>query len=148
MRPAAICLLTLSFSAALSVAAAQAQVPAAAFEGPIVTAPPEVGPPAVNVVAPSIPTAPAAPIDLTQPRETTTAEAVAAVEAPRAEALASAERAEVLAEADDDKVIELGGNAELATSAVQVGEAGGGLLRTNPALQRPNRRPMGLKFKF
>jgi hypothetical protein len=147
MRPAAICLLSLSFSAAMGFASAQAQTGSAAFDGPIVTGPAEVFAPA-NIVAPSTPTSPIAPVDLTQARETVTAEIVASVQAPQAQALASAQRAEIVADADQDKVIELGGSAQLATSAMQVGEAGGGLLRTNPSLQRPGRRPMGLKFKF
>lgn len=155
MRPAAICLLSLSFSAALGFGSAQAQ----GLDGPIVTGPAEVfAAPQRNVVPPALPkaaVAPVVPVDLTQPRETVTAATLAAVEAPQAQALAAAERAEVEAEAMADtqkaterKVVELTGDASMSGSALAVGDAGGGLLRTNPALQRPGRNPMGLRFKF
>lgn len=157
MRPAVICLLSLSFSAALGFGSVQAQSLAA--DGPITTGPAEVFARApANVVAPSVPRAPAAPVapvDLTVPRETVTAATVAAVEAPQAQALATAEQSEAAAEAleeqalaTDKKIVELTGDASMSASALAVGGAGGGLLRTNPSLQRPDRRPMGLKFKF
>lgn len=156
MHSASICLLSLGFSAALAAGAAQAQPLQGPFDGPIATAPAEVFETApANVVAPAVPTAPIASVDLTKPRESVTAETVAAIEAPGAQALAAAERADVEAEAEAEqaraserKVVELTGDASLSASALAVGDAGGGLLRANPTLQRPGRKPMGLKFKF
>ena len=147
MRPAAICLLALSFSAALGVTCVQAQG-LDAGDAPISTAPAEVFPvvPA-DVVAPPAPVA-TGPIDLTKRRETTTVETLDAAEAPEAAVMAKAQRAEVQAASMNDKVIPLGTNAVLESKSAEAGEAGGGLLRTNPSLQRPGRKNVGLRLKF
>jgi len=155
MRTASICLLSLGFSAALGLASAQAQ----ALDGPIVTAPAEVfatAPRSANVVAPALPRQRVAPLDLSPPRETVTAATLAAVEAPEAQALADAGTAEVAAEVESEtaqaaerNAVQLTGDPSLSSSALAVGSGGGGLLRNNPALQRTERRPVGLmKFKF
>jgi hypothetical protein len=143
MRPAPICLLSLMFSVSLGAAAV-----AQAVDGPIQTGPAEIAPvmPA-DVVQPGTPIA-TGPLDLTQRRETTTAETLVAAESPTAEVLAAAERAEVEAATEGDRVLEIGPNAALMSSSAEAGEAGGGLLRTNPALQRPDRKKLGLNFRF
>ena len=155
MRSAAICMCILGFSGVVAAAPARAQD---GFDAPIATAPPEVFEPApASVAAPARATAAAAiaPVDLSKPRESVTAETVASVVAPEAQALATAELADAQAEAEAEqtraaerKVVELTGDASMSASALAVGEAGGGLLRSNPALQRPGRKPLGLKFKF
>ena len=145
MRPALISLVALSFSAALGVTAVQAQ---AFSDGPISTAPREVYPVMpTDVVSPPAPIA-RGPIDMTERRETTTVETLAAAEAPEAAVMAKAQMAEVQAASADDKVIPIGENAVLESKSAEAGEAGGGLLRTNPSLQRPNRKNLGLRFKF
>lgn len=153
MRSAAICMFILGFSGIVAASPARAQD---GFDAPIVTAPPEVFEPApARVAAPAMSTATIAPVDLSKPRESVTAETVASVAAPEAQALAAAELADAQAEAEaertraaEKKVVELTGDASMSASALAVGEAGGGLLRSNPALQRPGRKPLGLKFKF
>ena len=147
MRPALIPLVALGVSAALGVATVQAQA-IAAGDGPSSTAPREVYPVMPSdVVSPPAPLA-TGPIDLTERRETTTVETLAAAEAPQAAVMAKAQMADVQAASADDKVIPLGENAVLESKSAEAGEAGGGLLRTNPSLQRPNRKNLGLRFKF
>ena len=117
-------------------------------EGPISTAPREVYPVMPSdVVSPPAPIA-TGPIDLTERRETATVETLAAAEAPEAAVMAKAQIAEVQAASADDKVIPIGENAVLQSKSAEAGDAGGGLLRTNPSLQRPNRKNLGLRFKF
>ena len=145
MRPALISLVALGFSAALGMTTAQAQSIA---DGPISTAPREVYPVMPSdVVSPPAPIA-TGPIDLTERRETTTVETLAAAEAPEAVVMAKAQIAEAQTASADDKVIPIGENAVLQSKSAEAGEAGGGLLRTNPSLQRPNRKNLGLRFKF
>jgi len=154
MRTASMCLLSMGFSATLCVAAAQAQ----SLEGPITTGPAEVSARAAmsaNVVAPALPRQRIAPLDLSQPREIVTAATLAAADAPQSQGLADAGVAEVAAEVEletakvaEGDAVELTGDPSLSSSALAVGSGGGGLLRTNPQLQRTERRPVGLKFKF
>ena len=137
MRALLIPLIGIGFSAALSASAF-----AQGLEAPIATAPREVT--ADETVA--APQAPPATIDLTRPRETVTAEALSGADGSDRAPLTGS--TEVGSAAQASKTVPLSPTASFGSHTVGAGEAGGGFLRTNPSLQRGDRKQLGFAFKF
>lgn len=140
MRTLVIALFGIGFSAALDGSAS-----AQGLDAPIATAPSELAAddPALAQAGPG---APSATIDLTRPRETVTAEALSATDIPDRPALAGSTEVERPARAQ--KMVPLSPTSSFGSHTVGAGEAGGGFLRTNPALQRANRKQVGFAFRF
>jgi hypothetical protein len=147
MYRAGRCLVSFGFLATFGLASAHAQPLGQDVDGPIATARLAITPAPVDDVVPAQPL-PTGPINLVEGRAVASAETLAAMDSPQAEAMAASQRAEVELAAEDGKSIEIGPNATLSSRSADAGEAVGGLLRTNPSLQRANRKKIGLAFKF
>lgn len=141
MRTVAISLMSLAI-ATVGVGVSQAQTSASDFEGPIATGPidytPSSSAPTASSAVPAIPTAVplldlSAPTEPAPPADPQTVETLTVAEAPFDE---------------PDKVIELSDTVTLGSRKVEAGEAGGGLLRTNPDLNRAGRKQLGFSVKF
>ena len=143
MRTVVISLLSLAI-APVGAGMVNAQTFAPDFDGPIATGPLDYAAPAVT--APNVSTFPAVPADVTHLDLTTSAttEAAAPVDSKTTETLTAAEEAF----GETDKVIELSDSATLGSRVVGAGEAGGGFLRTNPSIQRADRKQLGVALKF
>lgn len=143
MRTVAISLIIVAIETA-SAGVANAQTFAPDFDGPIATGAmdyvhPTVTAPNVSTVE-AVPTV-ATPLDLTAAAAT---EPAASVDPKTTETLTAAEETFE----DTNKVIELSDNATLGSRVVGAGEAGGGFLRTNPSIQRSDRKQLGVALKF
>ena len=143
MRTVAMSLISLAIATA-GAGVVNAQTFAPNFEGPIATGPLDYVPPAVT--APNATTVVAVPAVVT-PLDLTAAAAAgpaAPVDPQTTETLTAAEDAF----GETDKVIELSDSATLGSRVVGAGEAGGGFLRTNPSIQRADRKQLGVALKF
>jgi hypothetical protein len=145
MRSVEISLMSLAIATAgAGVASAQTFTPD--FDGPISTGPLDYVEPVVT--APCASTVHAVPAVARPLGLTPSAAAAAGPPAP-----ADPQTTETLTVAEEtfeetEKVIELSDDATIGSRVVGAGEAGGGFLRTNPSIQRPDRKQLGVALKF
>lgn len=137
-------LISLSFAASLGIGAAHAQ-PAADWDAPIVTGPaaaPAHGPVNPAATAPAS-NGPLALVNNAAPFPAAAARPEAPTEAVTSSTISQAEQADT-----PDRIIEISPTMSVGSRRLFEDKASGGLLRSNPGLQRADRKSFGFGMKF